>query len=68
MLPFIQCHQTRGRAPLGGFSKPLFSVSELLCARPAPHPIANATAAEMSLLVLGLLIADLVTFILVFIS
>ena len=23
MLPFIQCHQTRGRAPLGGFSKPL---------------------------------------------
>src|ERR1700761_2739316 len=27
MLPFIQCHQTRGRAPAGGFSKPALSES-----------------------------------------
>src|SRR5271170_564077 len=28
MLPFIQCHQTRGRAELGGFSKPDLRGSE----------------------------------------
>src|SRR5690348_1884624 len=27
MLPFIQCHHTRGRAPAGGFSNPLLSES-----------------------------------------
>src|SRR5215467_1467604 len=27
MLPFIQCHHTRGRAELGGFSKPCFRAS-----------------------------------------
>ena len=29
MLPFIQCHHTRGRALWGGFSKPLLSGSPL---------------------------------------
>src|SRR5438045_696235 len=33
MLPFIQCHQTRGLAPSGGFWKPLFSASVALCAK-----------------------------------
>ena len=32
MLPFIQCHHTRGRAPAGGFSNPLLSGSGLFCA------------------------------------
>jgi hypothetical protein len=27
MFPFIQCHQTRGRAALGGFSNPFFNAS-----------------------------------------
>jgi hypothetical protein len=38
MFPFIQCHHTRGRAPLGGFSKPLFSESEFVCGTAAPAP------------------------------
>jgi hypothetical protein len=40
MLPFIQCHQTRGRAPLGGFSKPLLSGSGDAC--PHAPPVAKA--------------------------
>src|SRR5579871_190155 len=36
MLPFIQCHQTRGRAPLGGFSKPLRRASAEACPQAAP--------------------------------
>jgi hypothetical protein len=32
MFPFIQCHQTRGRALSGGFSNPLLSGSAPLCA------------------------------------
>jgi hypothetical protein len=28
MFPFIQCHQTRGRALAGGFSNPAFSESD----------------------------------------
>ncbi len=38
MLPFIQCHHTRGRAPLGGFSNPFLSGSNLLCAVAALAP------------------------------
>src|SRR5438128_11049285 len=32
ILPFIQCHHTRGRAPLGGFSKPCYRASDEVCA------------------------------------
>src|SRR6266702_467260 len=32
MLPFIQCHQTSGRALCGGFRKPAFSASSGACA------------------------------------
>src|SRR5450755_1139430 len=32
MLPFIQCHHTRGLAEFGGFSKPLFNGSAAFCA------------------------------------
>src|SRR6266700_920768 len=38
MFPFIQCHQTRGRAPLGGFSNPLLSGSAEACPHAAPAP------------------------------
>jgi hypothetical protein len=31
MLPFIQCHQTRGRALAGGFSKLLLRESGFVC-------------------------------------
>ena len=37
MLPFIQCHQTRGRALAGGFSKPLLSGSACFCAAAMPR-------------------------------
>ena len=47
MLPFIQCHQTRGRALPGGFSKPLFSGSGLLCAQPMLARRRSATPNEI---------------------
>src|ERR1700761_577440 len=49
MLPFIQCHQTRGRAPSGGFSKPRCKASEALCAE-ASEPIAKHKPAHTDLL------------------
>jgi len=36
ILPFIQCHQTRGCALCGGFSNPLLRESGLLCAGDCP--------------------------------
>ncbi len=36
MLPSIQCHHTRGRAPLGGSSNPLINASA------APLPVVAA--------------------------
>src|SRR3954451_21969796 len=36
IFPFIQCHHTRGRAPLGGFWKPLLSGSGEFCPKAAP--------------------------------
>src|SRR5271163_2652831 len=38
MLPFIQCHHTRGLAPLGGSSNPLRRGSAECWAIAAPHP------------------------------
>src|SRR5581483_8943473 len=32
ILPFIQCHHTRGRALCGGFSKPFINVSSVFWA------------------------------------
>jgi hypothetical protein len=45
MLPFIQCHQTRGRAPLGGFSNPLLSGSAAAGAEAAAGAFGAAEAA-----------------------
>ena len=54
MLPFIQCHHTRGRALAGGFSNPLLSGSDWSCALAvtisAPTAIMSAPA-QISLLI-----------------
>src|SRR6266567_9523968 len=47
MLPFIQCHHTRGRAPSGGFSKPLFSESVVLCAAASVAPRVRQSTARL---------------------
>src|ERR1017187_7390915 len=45
MLPFIQCHQTRGLALLGGFWKPRSSGSPGFCAGTAQAPSKAAAKA-----------------------
>src|ERR1700758_3843587 len=48
MFPFIQCHHTRGLAPLGGFSNPLFSGSAAPCPQDEPAPMTSRTIAAES--------------------
>ena len=45
IFPFIQCHQTRGRALLGGSSKPLFSGSKAFWAHAVPPTQRRPTVA-----------------------
>jgi len=56
MFPFIQCHQTRGRAALGGFSNPFFSPSSDAWATENPVLQSMANAATANRLQLRLII------------
>ncbi len=52
MLPFIQCHQTRGLALSGGFSKPRRNGSPEFCAETIHVPtMAAANAVQPALLI-----------------
>src|SRR5436309_3318228 len=51
-LPFIQCHQTRGFAELGGFRNPRSSASPEPCPRAPPARLASPTIATSRIIAL----------------
>src|SRR6185437_13234509 len=60
ILPFIQCHHTRGFALSGGFSKPLCSESVVFCAAAMPRHIVARTPVKRRFLDLDILLPFLI--------